>query len=156
MDPPKLNSGLDTLDHAECLRLAGTQTVGRLGIIVGGRPEIHPVNFVLAGEHVVIRSDQGTKLSNALSGPVVFEVDHFDLADHTGWSVMIHGDAQLAGGHMGRSESRGVALRPWREADLRHLLRVVPTKITGRRLSAPEPHRWPPAGSADLDIWPDT
>ena len=103
MESAKLNSGLEVLDPGECLRLLATQTVGRLGIIVEGRPEIHPVNFAVAGEYVIIRSDQGTKLVAALSGPVVFEVDQFEAVSHTGWSVMIHGSAQLASPRAGRN-----------------------------------------------------
>jgi uncharacterized protein len=152
MESTKLNSGLDVLDPEECLRLVAPQTVGRLGIIVDGHPEIHPVNFALAGEHVVIRSDPGTKLAAALAGPVVFEVDHFEEATNTGWSVMMHGCAQLASGAAGRTGPQNRVLRPWRQAELPHQLRIVPVNITGRRISTPRPHRWPPAGTGPPDV----
>ena len=148
MDPPKLNSGLTELDPSECMHLVGQETVGRLGIIVDGRPEIHPVNFAVADEEILIRTDQGTKLSSALAGPVVFEVDRVDPAARTGWSVMIHGTARLTGGRVNGSGSQNRVLKTWREADLPQLLRIVPNRITGRRLPAPTPHRWPRAGTS--------
>jgi nitroimidazol reductase NimA-like FMN-containing flavoprotein (pyridoxamine 5'-phosphate oxidase superfamily) len=147
VDASKLNSGLEDLAPAECMELARQEVVGRLGIIVDGRPEIHPVNFAVAGEEVLIRTDQGTKLSSALAGPVVFEVDRIDPETHTGWSVMLHGTAELTGPRGGRSGSQNRVLQPWREADLPQLLRIVPTRITGRRIATPTPHRWPRAGS---------
>jgi nitroimidazol reductase NimA-like FMN-containing flavoprotein (pyridoxamine 5'-phosphate oxidase superfamily) len=143
-----LNSGLVELDAVECMQLVRQEMVGRLGIIVDGRPEIHPVNFAVAGEEVLIRTDQGTKLTNALAGPVVFEVDRIDPETRTGWSVMIHGAAQLTNGPAGRSGSQNRVLRPWREAALPHVVRIVPTRITGRRIATPTTHRWPYAGSS--------
>jgi uncharacterized protein len=135
MSPSQLNTGLDVLDPAECLRLIRTETIGRVGVVVAGRPEIYPVNFVLAGEDILIRMDDGTKLSASVSGPVVFEVDHLDQGARAGWSVAVHGRAHLTSGREGRPGSQSGVLRPWRQAVLPHLLRIVPETITGRRIS---------------------
>jgi nitroimidazol reductase NimA-like FMN-containing flavoprotein (pyridoxamine 5'-phosphate oxidase superfamily) len=142
----KLNSGLEVLDAIECMNLVRQEEVGRLGIIVDGRPEIHPVNFAVAGEEVLIRTDQGTKLTNALGGPVVFEVDRIDPETCTGWSVMLHGTAKLTSARTRRSGSQNRTLQSWREADLTQLLCILPSRITGRRVLSPTAHRWPPAG----------
>ena len=155
MESPRLNTGLDVLDPEECLRLLATEPVGRLGVIIDGKPVTFPVNFALAGEHIVIRTDQSAKLTAALAGPVVFEVDHIDRARRTGWSVMIHGSAHLTGGRVGRPGSQNRVLSPWREADLPHLLQIVPEKITGRRISTPTAHRWPVVGAVGLEPVPD-
>jgi nitroimidazol reductase NimA-like FMN-containing flavoprotein (pyridoxamine 5'-phosphate oxidase superfamily) len=156
MELGRLNSGLEVLDRDQCLKLLATQTVGRLGIVVDGRPEIHPVNFALVGEHVVIRTGQGTKLTAALGGPVVFEVDSFDEDNRTGWSVMMHGTANLTGSRTGRSNSPNRVEHPWREAELPLLLRIVANKVTGRRLAIAGGHRWPPAGSGPLEVTPES
>jgi hypothetical protein len=150
IESTKLNSGLDVLDPEECLRLVLTQTVGRLGIIVDGRPEFHPVNFALAGEHVIIRSDHDTKLAAALAGPVVFEVDHFEEATTTRWSVMMHGRAQLVSGRADQTGPQNRVLHPWPQAELPQQLRIIAVKVTGRGISTPRPHRWPPAGTGPL------
>jgi uncharacterized protein len=137
MSLTQLNTGLDVLNPAECLRLIRTVTIGRLGVVVAGRPEIYPVNFVLAGEDIVVRTDEGTMLSAALGAPVVFEVDLLDQDARAGWSVVVHGSAHLTAGHGGRPGSQSGMLRPWPQAVLPHLLRIVPESITGRRISRP-------------------
>jgi hypothetical protein len=140
--PPKLNSGTEVLDEAECLRLIRTETVGRLGVIVDGRPEVYPVNFVLSGGDVMILTDEGAKLAAAVVAPVVFEVDHLDSDAHTGWSVMVHGSAHLTAAREGRPGAQSGPLRSWRSAVLPHILRIVPEAVTGRRIVA-LPHRNP-------------
>ena len=138
MEPSKLNTGLDTLERSVCLRLISNETVGRLGVIIDGRPEVYPVNFVVvAGEDILIHTDQGRKLAAAVGGPVVFEVDHLDATTRTGWSVMVHGTAHLTSGHEVRAGSQNGVLRPWRNADLPHQLRIGMATVTGRRINLP-------------------
>jgi nitroimidazol reductase NimA-like FMN-containing flavoprotein (pyridoxamine 5'-phosphate oxidase superfamily) len=59
-------SGLQVIERAECLRLLATEEVGRLGVVVAGRPEIFPVNYVVDGDEVMFRTDAGTKLAGAM------------------------------------------------------------------------------------------
>ena len=87
-------NGLEVLDRAECLRLLGTATLGRIGISSGALPVILPVNFRLVDDTIVFRTASGTKLDAATRGAVVaFEVDAMDPFEHTGWSVMVTGVA---------------------------------------------------------------
>ena len=61
-----------------CADLLEGATLGRLGVIVDGRPEIFPVNHVYdrPSGHVVFPTNDGTKLHAALDWPwVAFEVD---------------------------------------------------------------------------------
>jgi uncharacterized protein len=143
MSPSQLNTGLDILGPAECLHLMSSETIGRLGVVVAGRPEIYPVNFVLAGDDIMIRTDEGTKLSASVGGPVVFEVDHLDRDARAGWSVVVHGSAHLTSGREGRPRQQNAVLRPWRQAVLPHTLRIVPETITGRRISRTGPPSTP-------------
>ena len=53
-----------------------------------------PVNFTLDGDAVVLRTDEGTKLHGARNGPVAFECDGIDAMYHTGWSVLMLGEAE--------------------------------------------------------------
>jgi uncharacterized protein len=50
-------TGLEELDRDECLRLLARCSLGRVGIVVSGRPLMFPVNFTLDGEAVVFRSN---------------------------------------------------------------------------------------------------
>src|SRR6187401_2874753 len=58
-------NGLEVLDRAECLRLLSTATLGRIGVQYGALPTVLPVNFVLDGCDIVIRTGRGTKLDAA-------------------------------------------------------------------------------------------
>jgi nitroimidazol reductase NimA-like FMN-containing flavoprotein (pyridoxamine 5'-phosphate oxidase superfamily) len=139
-----LNSGLEVIDRAECLRLLAGEEVGRLGVVVGGRPEIFPVNFALDGDCVIFRTDPGTKLAAAIHDPVVFEVDRLDHATRSAWSVIIHGRADHVTAYGSPSLLHRTAhldLYPWSGASKAYLLRIVPNTITGRRIQPREPGR---------------
>jgi nitroimidazol reductase NimA-like FMN-containing flavoprotein (pyridoxamine 5'-phosphate oxidase superfamily) len=99
------------------------------------------VNHVFDSEHgcVVFPTSPGTKLHAALHWPwVAFEVDGIDPDGNGAWSVMVVGRAEEV-------EDRDDVARL---ADQRHVLwaagesarwiRVVPTNITGRHISAKE------------------
>jgi nitroimidazol reductase NimA-like FMN-containing flavoprotein (pyridoxamine 5'-phosphate oxidase superfamily) len=120
--------------------LAGEE-VGRLGVVVGGRPEIFPVNFALDGDCVIFRTDPGTKLAAAIHDPVVFEVDRLDHATRSAWSVIIHGRADHVTAYGSPSLLHRTAhldLYPWSGASKAYLLRIVPNTITGRRIQPRE------------------
>jgi hypothetical protein len=136
MSSSELNTGLEVIEREECLELLRSENVGRLAVVVGGRPEIFPVNFVLDGSDVVIRTDEGTKLSAAVGAAVAFEVDHVDGASWSGWSVVVHGRGQLADHRPARRGSPAARPRPWRRAVLAYTVRIVADSVTGRRIPA--------------------
>ena len=63
-------TGLEVLDWDECLALLGRSSLGRIAVVMNGRPLIFPVNFALDGDAIVLRTDPGTKLYGARNGPV--------------------------------------------------------------------------------------
>ena len=88
-------NGLAILDRAECLRLLGAATIGRVGLTSGALPTVLPVNFCLDGERILIRTTPGSKLDAAARNAVVaFEADDMDPIEHSGWSVMVTGVAR--------------------------------------------------------------
>src|SRR5579859_6476259 len=94
MGTAELDTGLEELTERECLELLATEELGRIGLVVHGRPEIFPVNYALdrAG-CVVFRTSAGMKLTSAVNHDVVFEVDHADRGMKSAWSVIVHGVA---------------------------------------------------------------
>ncbi|HVT77065.1 MAG TPA: pyridoxamine 5'-phosphate oxidase family protein, partial [Acidimicrobiales bacterium] len=88
-------NGLEVLARRECLRLASTVHVGRIGLSLNALPVIFTVNFALdGGDGVVFRTRPGTKLTSAIAGNVVcFQADCLDDAGEFGWSVNITGQA---------------------------------------------------------------
>jgi len=134
-----LNTGLITLDRTTCMKLLATEQLGRLVLVIGGRPEIFPVNYVVDGEGTVFRTERGTKLSAAAIAPVLFEVDHLDLDNGSAWSVIMRGRCNLVGEYespMLRGKTSGQPRYPWVGADKPYVLRVRPTSVTGRRIAS--------------------
>ncbi len=123
----------------ECADLLAASRLGRLGVIIDGRPEIFPVNHVYdrASDSVVFPTRDGTKLHGALDWPwVAYEVDGVDPDDAGGWSVAVVGAAEEI---TGTDEIARLALERhvlWAAGESAHWIRIVPSKMTGRRISA--------------------
>jgi uncharacterized protein len=125
----------------DCYILLATQQVGRLGVNAEHYPLIFPVNYALDHGIIVIRTNPGTKLAAANHANVTFEVDDIDQIRRTGWSVLVRGLAEeVSTEHrtelIERTKATGV--EPWAPGEHGHWLRLIPHKITGRRIVAGE------------------
>lgn len=133
---------LQDLDTAECWRLVGTQQVGRLGVNAEHYPLVLPVNYAVApGEVLVIRSGPGTKLTAAGHANVTFEVDEIDGFTRTGWSVLVRGLAEeVTAEHRAElvAATRATGVEPWAPGEHEHWIRIIPHKVTGRRIASAE------------------
>jgi nitroimidazol reductase NimA-like FMN-containing flavoprotein (pyridoxamine 5'-phosphate oxidase superfamily) len=126
------------LSSTECLELLATQRVGRLAVIAGGFPRVFPVNYALDGDVIVFRTAPGSKLTAAQHANVGFQVDHVDEARRSGWSVMVTGMAEtVTDEHTADLVRRTQALpiQPFDPADKPIWVRIIPSSMTGRRLS---------------------
>jgi uncharacterized protein len=132
-------TGLDIIERDECFELLASRDVGRLAVVVGSQPIVLPVNYYVADDQIVFRTDAGTKLEAATRSPVALEIDEVDLATHTGWSVLVQGRGEEITEFHDRHtrELSALPLHPWAEGDKDHWVRIVPTSVTGRRLVAP-------------------
>jgi hypothetical protein len=130
--------GLEELDRDECLRLLARCSLGRVGVVVSGRPLMFPVNFTLDGEAVVFRSDEGTKIHAARNGPVAFECDGMDAMYHTGWSVLLLGEAEEVRNPVEVARLERLPLGPWCPGPKPIWLRLRARSITGRRIPPPD------------------
>jgi uncharacterized protein len=152
MPTADLNTGLEVIESGECFDLLATEEVGRLGVVFAGRPEIFPVNYAVDEDSVVFRTNAGTKLSGSIVSPVVFEVDHLDRKTRSAWSVIIHGSAHHVGDHAHSSLRQRVpelTLVPWLPNSRPHLIRILPTSVTGRRITA---RRYSPATTTESRV----
>ena len=131
------------LSEDECWSLLSSTSLGRLVTVLGGKPEIFPVNFVTQRRTVLFRTAQGTKLFNAvMSDWVAFEADYHDAPLTYGWSVIIKGRAHLLSANADILEAEEAPLRSWIATFKPVYVRVIATEITGRRFKfGPEPHR---------------
>jgi nitroimidazol reductase NimA-like FMN-containing flavoprotein (pyridoxamine 5'-phosphate oxidase superfamily) len=126
------------LSADECRRLLTKHCVGRLAVVVGGKPLIFPVNYAFDGERVVFRTDAGLKLRHAPLRRVAFEIDGFDEAAGTGWSVLVQGSTyEFTRAIDGYSEDlRRLPVTPFAPGEKAHWIEIMPHTITGRRLVA--------------------
>jgi nitroimidazol reductase NimA-like FMN-containing flavoprotein (pyridoxamine 5'-phosphate oxidase superfamily) len=131
-----IDNGLEILDDAQCWALLRTQSVGRVGVSIGALPVILPVNFSAMDGTIVFATAPGTTLAAAVAGSVVaFEVDDSDPVDHSGWSVLLVGEA-----HEVEADSELVARlsaaggAPWAAGERPAIVRVTPGFLSGRRL----------------------
>lgn len=136
MEHLESNSGpgdLASIPVADCWRLLDSKTVGRLVYVArAGVPDVVPVNFIIDGHDLLIRSAPGPKLQAAERRErVAFEVDEIDEAGHHGWSVIVSGVAEIVPPE--KACERAVPL-PWANGPRRHTIRIRTGRISGRTL----------------------
>jgi len=127
---------LVAIDEEECWQLVSTRRWGRLLVVVANHPELFPVDHLVDGRSLLVRTEEGTKLRAALGARVGFEVDQVDDDARLGWTVMLAGYANEV------FDTRELELAEidadeavW-TGDRVHWLRIVPFKVSGRRLVA--------------------
>jgi nitroimidazol reductase NimA-like FMN-containing flavoprotein (pyridoxamine 5'-phosphate oxidase superfamily) len=132
---------LEALDEAECLRLIAPGGVGRIAFSGRYGPTVLPVNYRLFEGTIVFRiardsptdEDLRTGIANA-EYQVAFEIDDFDAAARAGWSVLVQGPAHHVNSEAERASVSDAGVRPWPGGDRELFLRVIPARITGRRI----------------------
>lgn len=81
-----------TLTEAEAVALLGSGRVGRLVYTRRALPAVTPVNYALRDGAIWIWTASASPMAQAVRGTVVaFEVDEFDMAGRSGWSVTVLG-----------------------------------------------------------------
>jgi nitroimidazol reductase NimA-like FMN-containing flavoprotein (pyridoxamine 5'-phosphate oxidase superfamily) len=131
---------LERLDESECLLLIGAGRVGRLAYTGRFGPTVLPVLYKLCEGSVVFRTLAGTFTEEDLRTgiasaeyQVAFEVDQYDPETLEGWVVLVVGSAHHVDTEAERASIINAGADPWPEAESEHLVRVQPTRISGRR-----------------------
>jgi hypothetical protein len=141
MSDDELNAGFE-LSTKESWTLLREAAVGRLSMIVDGRPDIFPVNYLVDRGNVVFRTAAGTKL-RAAGHRVAFEVDGYDPATASAWSVVLKGEAQHVNHLYDMLEVIELPLLPWHSTPKPHFIRIEPDRVTGRRFEVQAVHDRP-------------
>jgi len=130
--------GLELLDRDECLDLLSRSTFGRIGVTFGALPAVLPVNYRLVDEQIVFKTGHGTKLDAATCNSIVaFEVDDIDPMSHTGWSVMVTGEARKVTDAAELTALQAAQVPHWAQTDIEETVSVATTMVTGRRIGPP-------------------
>ena len=132
---------LEVISPAGCDRHLRTEQVGRVAMMIDhDHPEIFPVNYAVddAGD-LFFRTDAGTKLDAVATAPkIALEIDGIDSERHLGWSVLVVGEARHLGLPADIAKARAL-LHPWPTGDKAEVVRLRPTKISGRRIYRSRP-----------------
>jgi nitroimidazol reductase NimA-like FMN-containing flavoprotein (pyridoxamine 5'-phosphate oxidase superfamily) len=128
------------LDATEALRLLGSVSLGRIVFTRHALPTVRPVNHVLDGGDIVIRTHEAATLTSharETGGPgvvVAYEADAIDPDTHLGWSVVVTGYARLVtdAGDIARFST---LLSPWVDQTMDEAIRIHPDLVTGVRLT---------------------
>jgi len=127
---------IEVLSEAECRRLLAEQEVGRVAFVDRDFPVILPVNYVLDGNSVAIRTDTGAKFSSIPLHRVAFEVDGIERWNRSGWSVLVQGFGQDVTDAIGTrfEDLRRRGLETWIPGERSHWVTIDIQRISGRRI----------------------
>ena len=137
--PPGRHPGpvgrLEPLSPAECWRLLAPGGRGRIAFTTASGLMVLPVNYLMVNGTIVVRTGTGSLIAAHGDDPVAFETDHLDETLLFGWSVLVRGQAHrvLQPGEL-RHLREDCDLRPWPAGEHDLYVRIVPTRITGRRI----------------------
>ncbi|TYB70082.1 pyridoxamine 5'-phosphate oxidase family protein [Nonomuraea sp. PA05] len=127
------NRLLRELPETEALRLLAGVPFGRIVFTRHALPAIRPVNHVVVGGQIVIRSSPGTILSAHVApaeAVVAYEADDLDGYERLGWSVIITGVARLVT-DPGEAARLRTLLTPWVAGEMEQVIRIQPEIVTG-------------------------
>jgi nitroimidazol reductase NimA-like FMN-containing flavoprotein (pyridoxamine 5'-phosphate oxidase superfamily) len=127
---------LEEMSADECYRVLGTQSLGRVGLVMAGQPLVLPVNYALIGKTIVFRTARGSGFDRVVRGSdVVFEIDHADPAFHSGWSVMGRGRADGIDETVDLTGLTHAVMRPWARESPPGWIGIPLNHVTGRRIN---------------------
>ena len=131
-----VTSKIGDLDEATCVRLLESTPIGRIGFATDDGLLVLPVNFKWYDDSIVFRTLEGQKLAAAAEHQrVCFEVDQWDAATRTGWSVVVQGVAREVTSWAEDAHLDQIGLVPWAKDEWRPIwVRIDPTKVSGRIL----------------------
>ena len=127
------HSGIEVIHSDEWRRLLAEDVIGRVAVVIGATPMILPVNYALDGEDIIMRTMPGSRLDIG-QGHAAFEVDSFDRATQSGWSVLVTGQLEEVTSYNAKDRERLQALpvQPWATGERSLWLRLRPSFVTGR------------------------
>jgi nitroimidazol reductase NimA-like FMN-containing flavoprotein (pyridoxamine 5'-phosphate oxidase superfamily) len=134
---------IEELTEQECLTLIARGGIGRIAYAGRYGQTVLPVNYQLLDNTIVFRTGEDSPLEEDLQTgirhaefQVAFEIDEINLAEKDGWSVLIQGPAHHIDSDTERAAAHQTGVQPWSGGAKEHYIRIVPTRITGRRIHA--------------------
>ena len=139
--PDHIAGSVDELSEDECRILISPGGVGRIAYSGRFGLTVLPVNYQVFEDTIVFRtaldSPMGEDLRSGIANAeykVAFEIDELDNSERTGWSVLLQGAAHHVDSDTERGSVRASGVEPWAGGMKEHYIRIVPSRITGRRI----------------------
>jgi hypothetical protein len=124
---------LEALPREESLRLLGSVSLGRVVFTQFALPAIRPVNHIVEGDRIIIRTHLGSAIDSAVAGTgtvVAYEADMIDPDDHLGWSVTVIGRASRATDPGEVARYREI-LQPWASGAMDDVITITADMVDG-------------------------
>jgi nitroimidazol reductase NimA-like FMN-containing flavoprotein (pyridoxamine 5'-phosphate oxidase superfamily) len=129
---------IEILTRAECLRLLGTVPFGRLVHTDAASVAVQPVNFVVRGDAVIVRTASAAKLAAATgSGLLAVEADDINIQTRAGWSVTVVGHSHEVVDPVELSELALTGPDAWGRPGSDRFIAVRIEQVSGRWLHSP-------------------
>jgi nitroimidazol reductase NimA-like FMN-containing flavoprotein (pyridoxamine 5'-phosphate oxidase superfamily) len=132
----------EELDEYQCLTLIDPTGVGRVAYVSRFGPAVLPVTYTVHRGAVIFRTaehgplDEDLRTGVAHLGCVIcLQIDDITAAAGPGWSVLIQGPARLLTAAEEEDALRYTRVEPWAPGERELFIRIVPDRITGRRVS---------------------
>ena len=132
---------IEELDEAESLQLISAGGIGRIAYQSRFGPAVLPVNYKWHDGAIVFRTTRHSALDEDLQTgiaggdyEVAFEIDEIDVAGRQGWSVLLQGPAHHVDSEAARKSAEQAGVEPWPAGERELFVRIVPHRITGRRI----------------------
>jgi len=127
---------LDRLSRSQAMELLASVPIGRLVFTHQALPAIRPVNHLVEGESIVVRTTSGATITTVAGhgGAVVaYEADSLDATSQLGWSVIVIGTARLLDDEAAAKRYRSL-LTPWLSGPRDDVLVIAADIVTGYRM----------------------
>lgn len=104
---------------------------GRIVLSAAGETDIFPINYLVHGGVLLMRSAPGTKLAEiTINENVVFETD--GIGSDEAWSVVVKGTARVLQSGAEISEAESLGLKTWVPTLKDFYIQLKPQRISGR------------------------
>lgn len=131
-------SGFRPIPREECLQRLQKAEVGRVAWNTVDGPQILPVNFAIHDGAIVFRTAAYGPLADLRHvRRVAFEIDEFDRASKTGWSVLVMGQSRAASkaDELVKLWSQADPV-PWAEGTRNLFISISLDQVSGRTITA--------------------
>lgn len=129
------------LTAVQAMALLGGAPLGRIVFTRRALPAVRPVNHLLDGGQIVIRTHRDSDLFHqarqhgGLGVVVAYQADDIDPLTHLGWSVVATGYCRPVTDPEDLLRYQRL-IRPWPDRPMEAAVRISPDLVTGVRLTA--------------------